>query len=148
MTQQRLTIPVKTVRRPTGQIRQAHAYAHPAGTGWTEPTPTRAPGPTQTTAAQRSAMRIAMEVHAEIEVMCSRFPKPAPIVVPASGLCHKPIEETFQGHLLQYWCVRAPGHAGNCSGKRAQLLAAAPEDVQLDVDHQDAWGCLDAPVTA
>jgi len=131
-----LTIPVKNVRRPT-QVRQAHAYARQPGNPWTEPIPIR----------PAAAQRIAMEVHAEIEVMCSRFPKPAPIVVPSSGLCHKPIEETFQGHLLQYWCVRAPGHAGVCSGKRGQLLPAAPVD-QVPLDHQEAWGCLDAPVTA
>jgi hypothetical protein len=131
---QPLTIPVRTVRRPVS--RQAGAYSP-----WTEPTPIR----------PAAAQRIAMEVHAEIEVMCSKFPKPTPIVVPSSGLCHKPIEETFQGHLLQYWCVRSPGHAGTCSGKRGMLLAAAPDEVPvhevpLDVDHQDAWGCLDAPV--
>jgi len=136
MTQQHLTIPVKTVRRPNSRVRQAHAYQRPAGNPWTEPIPIR----------PVAAQRIAMEVHAEIEVMCSRFPKPTPIVVPSSGLCHKPITESFQGHLLEYWCVRAPGHAGNCSGKRAQLLPAPVEDVPLD--HQEAWGCLDAPVTA
>lgn len=119
-----LDVPVRTVRRPR--------FNEP----WTAPI---------YLVPRHIAERIAIEVRSEIDVMASKW-KPAPVEVPPSGLCHKPISESFQGHVLEYWCIRAPGHAGNCSPKQGQLTAAPTPD-ELPLDHADAWGCLDAPLT-
>jgi hypothetical protein len=120
-------IPVKTVRRPTKL--------------WTSPPPAthevRVPVLTNGT-------RIAIEVRAEIDQICSRLPKFGPVVVPESGLCHKPIHESFQGHTLDYWCVQAPGHEGSCAPEQVTRATAEVLKV-LPLDHHDAHGCLDAP---
>jgi hypothetical protein len=91
--------------------------------------------------------RIAIEARAEIDQICSRFPAFGPIEVPPSGLCHKPIHESFQGHTLDYWCVQDPGHLGQCAQNTtaiAEVLTVLP--LELDLDHLDSHGCLDAPV--
>jgi hypothetical protein len=135
----RSLIPVKTVRRPKAAV-------------WVAPSPARIP-------TQKTADRIALEVQAELDVMVSQLKLPAgPIEVPNSGLCHKTIRESFQGYELEWFCVRRPGHADPCSPGSDDLAAA--EDTagisagisgELDhpptlLDHQDAWGCLDAPL--
>ena len=124
-------IPVKTIRRPKRPV-------------WTAPESPAIP-------TQKTADRIALEVRAELDVMVSHLDLPAgPVEVPDSGLCHKPIRESFQGYELEWFCVRRPGHADPCSPGSDDTAAAADDVDSIDdtgsIDHLDAWGCLDAPV--
>ena len=131
----RLTIPVRSIRRPV------RLSARPVDI-------MTAPPPRQLPALPDSIRgRIAIEVRAELDLMTARLPKFAPVAVPESGLCHKPIAETFQGHVLEYWCIKTPGHDGGCSPEKPTQAAAEVLEL-LPLDHHDAHGCLDAPEVA
>lgn len=120
----RKLLPVKTIRRPKAAV-------------WTEPPPLVPP--------PRVAQRIALECRAELDAMVARLHLPSgPVELPDSGLCRRPLSTTFQGHLLEYFCVRLAGHAGSCSPESDDPPAALVETL----DHLDAWGCLDAPVAS
>lgn len=117
-------IPVRTIRRPQ----------------WRPPTSDYLPVP------RRTLDRIAVEVRAEIDVMVSQLPPFGPVVVPDSGLCHGLIREQFQGHEIEYFCVKDKGHDGDCSDDKPIEAIAEVLEV-LPLDHAGAWGCLDAPVS-
>ena len=124
-------IPVRTIHRNPTRL-----TARPTDV-MTAP-PTRAP----TRLHPNVIARIGIEVRAELDAMTARLPRFAPVVVPESGLCHKPIRETFQGHSIEYWCVQDPEHLGDCAPHttaHAEILHTLP------LDHHDAHGCLDAP---
>lgn len=124
MTNQTL-IPVRTIRRPKFRP-PSHQLLPRVG--------------------PRTYERIAVEVRAEIDVMVSQLAPFPPIEVPDSGLCHGPIRETFQGHEIQYFCVKDKGHQGDCADDKP--IEAVAEVLQvLPLDHAGAWGCLDAPVS-
>jgi len=104
--------------------------------------PTR--GPLRLHPAVRA--RIDVEVRAEVDNMIARLKPFGPLDVPASGLCHTLIRETFQGHQLEWWCVQDPGHDGPCNPARSVAVAEVLH--LLPLDHADAHGCLDAPEVA
>lgn len=92
--------------------------------------------------------RIAVEVRAEVDGMVARLAPFEPVTVPESGLCHQLIRETFQGHLLERWCVQDPGHDGPCNPDEPPTVAVTEVLHLLPLDHHDSHGCLDAPEVA
>jgi len=124
-----LPIPVRSIRRPRRALESV----------WTAPpSPAKPPVPS-------TDERIALEVRAELDVMVSQMKMPTgPVELPDSGLCHGAIRESFQGFEIEYFCVRRAGHAEPCS-PGSDDSPAAPDDLS-ELDHQGAWGCLDAPV--
>lgn len=137
-----LPIPVKTIRRP-----RLPMDAIDAQTLWVEP------ASPATQAPENAAERIALEVRSELDAMVAALHMPAaPVEVPPSGLCRGSIRSSFQGHELEWFCVQRPGHAGPCSPGSDDSAAAHEDAAALalvaELDHQDAWGCLDAPVAS